>query len=71
MVHMSIDRRGLDLASRALTGPPAQRLAQAREVAEHLDGVLANVERGELQASGTEVARMQGAAAALRMVAGE
>ncbi|NMN94813.1 hypothetical protein FGL95_07160 [Nocardiaceae bacterium YC2-7] len=53
----------LDDAFRGLT--PAERVSAAREIAERFSVVLASIERGEIGASPTEVARMEGAVAVL------
>ena len=49
---------------------PSQRLKAGREMADRLGVVLAAIERGEIDASATETARLQGAAVALATLAG-
>ena len=49
---------------------PSQRLKAAREMADRLAVVLAAIERGEIDASATETARLQGAAVALATLTG-
>ncbi len=66
----SLDRVAEELRG-ALAGlTAAQRIKAAREMAERLRVVLAALERGELDATPTEVARLEGAAVALSMLSG-
>lgn len=56
-----------DLAGK-FSGSAADRIAQARATASHLEAVLAAVDTGHLEAAPSEVARLEGATLALRMV---
>lgn len=67
--RVSTDLPAPDLTGAAWTGSPAQRVARAREVADHLSSVLATIERGEVEATHLEVAHLEGAVLALRTVA--
>jgi hypothetical protein len=49
---------------------PSQRLKAGREMADRLAVILAAIERGEIAATATETARLQGAAVALATLAG-
>lgn len=44
-------------------------MAQARETAEHLEAVLECIDAGEITATPTEIARLEGADLALRLIA--
>ncbi|MEP9391202.1 hypothetical protein ABLE94_02935 [Gordonia sp. VNK1] len=56
--------------SAAFSGPPAQRLADAAAVADHLERVLVAVESGEVSATAAEALRIEGAILALRAITG-
>ena len=60
------------LASQALadvfTGSAADRVKRARLTAAHLERLLERIDSGELEATPTEVARLEGADLALRAV---
>jgi len=51
------------------TLPVRQRIAAARECADRLALLLAAIDRGELEASPTEAAQLQGAVRVLRTLA--
>ncbi|MGH3628096.1 MAG: hypothetical protein ACRDRL_11750 [Sciscionella sp.] len=65
-----LDRFRDELAGTLAGLSPAQRLNAGREMADRLGRVLAAIERGEIDASATEIARLQGAAVALATIAG-
>lgn len=50
------------------TGPLSERIKQARAAADHLGALLAAIDAGELEAAPTEIARLEGAELALRLV---
>ena len=61
----------LNALDNAFSGLSAtERVSAAREIAARFSVVLASIERGEIGASSTEVARIEGAAMALRAIAG-
>ena len=49
-------------------GDPASRVRQARATAGHLEALLASIDAGEIAATPTELARLEGADLALRLV---
>lgn len=49
---------------------PLQRLKAATEMVDQMTAILEAVERGEIDASTSETARLQGAVVALRTIAG-
>ena len=65
-----LDQFRAELAGSLAGLSPSQRLKAGREMAERLGVVLAAIERGEIDASATETARLQGAAVALATLAG-
>jgi len=65
-----LDQFRAELAGSLAGLSPSQRLKAAREMADRLAVVLAAIERGEIDASATETARLQGAAVALATLAG-
>ena len=65
-----LDQFRAELAGSLAGLSPSQRLKVAREMADRLAVVLAAIERGEIDASATETARLQGAAVALATLAG-
>ena len=67
---IDLDQFRAELAGSLAGLSPSQRLKAGREMAERLGVVLAAIERGEIDASATETARLQGAAVALATLAG-
>jgi len=67
---MNLDRFHTEVASAVVGLSANERIAVARESAERLSTVLAAIERGELDATAGEVARLQGAAMALAAISG-
>src|SRR6478672_6065019 len=65
-----LDQFRAELAGSLAGLSPSQRLKAGREMADRLGVVLAAIERGEIDASATETARLQGAAVALATLAG-
>ena len=65
-----LDHFRAELAGSLAGLSPSQRLKAAREMADRRAVVLAAIERGEIDASATETARLQGAAVALATLAG-
>ncbi len=57
-----------ELAIEQFTGNPDQRMVQAAATAEHLERVLALIKDASVTATATEVARIEGAVLALRMI---
>ena len=57
-----LDQFRAELAGSLAGLSPSQRLKAGREMADRLGVVLAAIERGEIDASATETARLQGAA---------
>lgn len=49
-------------------GRATERIQQAAATAVHLEGVLASIDAGHIDATPTEVARLEGADLALRLV---
>ena len=61
--------RTVDAITEAFSGmSPLERLRVAREVADRLEALLRVIERGEITATGGEVAYLRGASLALRAV---
>jgi hypothetical protein len=67
---ISLDQFRAELAGTLVGLTPSQRLKAGREMADWLAVILAAIERGEIDASATEYARLQGAAVALAILAG-
>ena len=65
-----LDQFRVELAGSLAGLSPSQRLKAGREMADRLGVVLAAIERGEIDASATETARLQGAAVALATLTG-
>lgn len=63
-------RRSLtaDALAARFDGDPASRVRQARTTAGHLEGLLESIDAGEIAATPTEIARLEGADLALRLV---
>lgn len=49
-------------------GDAYKHMAQTRETAEHLEAVLECIDAGEITATPTEIARLEGADLALRLI---
>ncbi|MFJ3114830.1 hypothetical protein ACIPI2_12650 [Micrococcus luteus] len=49
-------------------GDAHKRMRQARETADHLEAVLECIDAGEITATATEIARLEGADLALRLI---
>lgn len=63
-------RRSLaaDALAARFDGDPANRVRQARTTAGHLEALLESIDAGEVAATPTEIARLEGADLALRLV---
>jgi hypothetical protein len=59
-----------DALASAFTGSARQRLQQARDAAAHIEALLERIATQEISATSTEVAALEGARLALRMVGG-
>lgn len=57
-----------DQLSQTFTGSAPERVKRARLVAVHLERLLERIDAGEVDASPTEVARLEGADLALRAI---
>lgn len=57
-----------DALAEKFRGNASERIKQARATASHLELVLAAIDAGHIEATTTEVARLEGANLALRMV---
>ncbi|ORM25196.1 hypothetical protein [Williamsia sp. 1135] len=54
--------------SQTFTGSASERVKRARLVATHLERILERIDSGQLEATPTEVARLEGADLALRAI---
>lgn len=59
-----------DALAREFRGDAGHRVRQARSTAVHLEALLECIDAGELEATPTEIARLEGADLALRLVSG-
>lgn len=57
-----------DALTNTFTGPAPERVKQARLVATRLERLLERIDSGQLDATPTEVARLEGADLALRAI---
>lgn len=62
---IELEQFRVELAPKLAGQSPSQRLRAGREMADQLSAILAAIECGEIAATETEVARLEGAVVAL------